>query len=355
MIVADLNNEDKIHLPFNLSMILVMKKIEKVIYYGDKKQIKYLEKELQNNEVLYNSIEIKNMNNFKKFFQQLLLINNIFKSEEKNIVFLSLLPITQVILIYFAKKYKNKNIYVIHHSELTGVSKKNYWKIWKQYFWINLYFKIKKNENLISIVLGENIVKNLSKYIKIDKTIIYAINHPNIFNEKKEKKEKKIKKIKIASIGSGSLSRGTNYLFEVANMISSENIEFEIIGSIRKELIPYANEKVKYGHEKMLERKEYEFKIRNIDYAIYLYPENEYELVASGAIFDSIKFSKPIICLENDYFKEVFKKMGNIGYMCKNIEEIKNVIIEVSKIVEKDEYKGATRFVMKSYDMLKVA
>ena len=58
---------------------------------------------------------------------------------------------------------------------------------------------------------------------------------------------------------------------------------------------------------------------------LYLYPTSSYKLTASGAILDAIKLKKPIICLNNDYFKYIMQNDA-IGYMANNIYEIADTI-----------------------------
>ena len=85
------------------------------------------------------------------------------------------------------------------------------------------------------------------------------------------------------------------------------------------------------GKDNYLDRKDFENLISKIDYALYFYSSNKYKLTASGAIFDAINARKPIIALENDYFIYLFKKYGTIGYLCKNIDEMAEVINNIRK------------------------
>ena len=48
---------------------------------------------------------------------------------------------------------------------------------------------------------------------------------------------------------------------------------------------------------------------------------------------DSIAFIKPIIALKHQYFNYLFRKAGNIGFLCNDIEEL-NLL--VNRIIRKD-------------------
>lgn len=56
-------------------------------------------------------------------------------------------------------------------------------------------------------------------------------------------------------------------------------------------------------------RDELEARVKKLDFILYLYPTDSYQLMASGAILDALSLQKPIIALKNDYFDYIFLYM----------------------------------------------
>ena len=88
----------------------------------------------------------------------------------------------------------------------------------------------------------------------------------------------------------------------------------------------------------MLNEEQFNNYIEELDYILYFYPSSSYKLTASAAIFDAIFREKPIIAIKNDYFEYIFNKNKNIGYLCKDFEELRNKIEEISNEKRGDEY-----------------
>ncbi|MNV19721.1 hypothetical protein D3C71_1105980 [compost metagenome] len=61
---------------------------------------------------------------------------------------------------------------------------------------------------------------------------------------------------------------------------------------------------------------------------MYLYEDRNYELIASGAFLDAILYHKPIICLRNSFFQNVFKTY-EIGILVDSIEELPEALIKL--------------------------
>lgn len=71
-----------------------------------------------------------------------------------------------------------------------------------------------------------------------------------------------------------------------------------------------------------LSRAELAARIGRLDYALFLYPPEEYELTASGSILEAINYEKPILSLRNDYFGYLFEKFGAFGVLFNSVDEM---------------------------------
>lgn len=228
---------------------------------------------------------------------------------------------------------KKKITFILHGSIEELLKDKNFLQL-GFYNKLALEYKNKKN-NFRYIVLGDSIKENLEEIIPSIKNNLYSIEHPYDFKDTSHNDNLNVKKnINIGTIGNVAPEKRSESLFEIENYLNEngiENIKLFHVGKFDGIDIP-ENSKVKIpGSKRMLPRIDYEEYINNLDYILFFYPSDTYRLTASGAIFDAISYNKPVIVIENDYFKYIFKICGDIGYLCKDIDEMKNILNMVHK------------------------
>jgi len=94
----------------------------------------------------------------------------------------------------------------------------------------------------------------------------------------------------------------------------------------------------------LMPRSEYLTKIRNLHYVCLPYQGNYYRYSASGVLLDAVAANKPIIATRMPIIEELFKKAGDIGYICKDEDDVERVIINIGLNFEKNHYeKQVTR------------
>ncbi|CAK7025139.1 MAG: hypothetical protein HUJ87_08815 [Fusobacterium varium] len=341
---------DEEHYIFNLSFLKVILNIYKdkeIIYLGNENQIKKLKNILNDEKIIYIRLKIakqEKLNKIKFLYEELknclVLKNKIKKYDIEEIFVTTSYP--QVILFTKILLY-NKKINYVMHGYLEWINKK--FKFWNLGFYMLPALKL-LNKKKRYIVLGESIKKNLVEKISSLDSKIIVIDHPYIdLKKNKIKKNKikknKIKKIKIGTIGVANESKGNDFLFLLETYLEKnqiKNVELYHIGKIEKEILPKKTNVILPSKEKMLSEEEYNNYINELDYILYFYPSSSYKLTASGAIFDAIFKEKPIIAIKNDYFEYIFNKSENIGYLCKDFEELKNKVKEISSREQNNEY-----------------
>ncbi|MNL21946.1 hypothetical protein D3C87_1432620 [compost metagenome] len=79
------------------------------------------------------------------------------------------------------------------------------------------------------------------------------------------------------------------------------------------------------GGEDFLTRHDYEEELSTTSWLLYLYEDRNYELIASGAFLDAVLYNKPIICLKNNFFKNILADY-EIGIMVDSIEEFPSAL-----------------------------
>ena len=172
------------------------------------------------------------------------------------------------------------------------------------------------------------------------------MEHPYFFKKENVSREIRPRKLIIGTIGSMNVFKGYYRLLDLAKMLEIPIRAHQIALAVTR----FENVKMNHqglihcacnNHNGLLPRNEYEQFINGLDYVLFLYALNSYKFIASGAIFDTISFGKPIIALRNDYFVSIFEQCGDIGYLCENIEEMACLIL---KLLDEPDIVAYNRF-----------
>ena len=237
-------------------------------------------------------------------------------------------------------KVLNKKILIVCHSELAflvnkSVSKNIIYKLRTKilrYFFLEQKFKIANN--LFFLVLSDSIKKNLQSIIPKEKLAHFiSIDHPYIFKSKLPLHEHK--DLKIGIIGTMAQEKGADILIEIAkklDLLNRKDISILIIGRILCDFKIFQEEGIGLPDDlgqSFLNRDEFNEKISSLDYVLYLYPVNTYKYTASGSLMDSINIERPIISFKNDYFKYIFDKFGQLGFLVNDTHEMILLIEEL--------------------------
>src|SRR5690606_33888351 len=127
-------------------------------------------------------------------------------------------------------------------------------------------------------------------------------------------------KITFAQIGIGSLRKGTQHIFTLAeknkNAIKIGQANFEIIGKLYPDIIHLQNEFVDVLAKDNLNisQEKYEASIMNATYALCFITGEDYVFRVSGSVIDTIQYQLPIIALEHEFVNHLFEKGGDIGF-----------------------------------------
>ncbi|MEJ5055157.1 hypothetical protein [Sphingobacterium sp. MYb382] len=199
---------------------------------------------------------------------------------------------------------------------------------------ITSFFLNKKNvlcTNLYFFVTGDIILQNLMKVLPIQfhKNFL-SLDHGYIFEKKVLEKKEREKRLVLGWVGVFNLIKGANLFCQLADkldLLKNDDVCLKIVGKIffdRKSLIKKGIQL--FSSNGMLSRDEFNKRIENFDFIVFLYPINTYKFTASGAIMDAIDKRIPILALRNDYFSYIFEKYGEIGYLVDTLDELVGVI-----------------------------
>ena len=320
------------HEVFNSSILVEASKIyQEVIYFGTKSSIANIKK----NVAPYNIDNVKfrfipqiHGGSFiqlfiRYIFSAILTLGLIVLSREGDMVILNNNPFLSIIYSIVRRK-----IVIFCHGEMELLEQKDIGKFAKmQSYLLCLSFQNRSlRGNLRFVVLGDSILSYLKNILPLDNYKCFcSMDHPYIFNKDEEVYvERNNDEINIGIVGITTPTKGLLELNHLLNKKMS-NIHFVHIGKIN-DADGTLKKKGLYIVERdvnnNLPRIEYNGWIKRMDYLLFLYPSDNYRLTASGAIFESFSNLKPVICLENNYFKYIIGKTGDIGYVFNSVDEM---------------------------------
>lgn len=233
--------------------------------------------------------------------------------------------------ILILNRILNKKVIIIFHGELELLIRNvPVYKISNLYKYIHYYsYKYLLNDSGVkALVLGESIRQCLLGMFPASANSIVSIEHPYIF-DKKRKSSISNPNLVLGTVGHLTSTKGLYELLDIANILRDEiekgNLTLKVVGKKPINIDVNVYKEIVWQSEDYIPRERFDKEVNSLDYILFLYPKDSYQLTASGALFDAISNEIPIIALENLYFNEILKD-SNIGYLCGSVDEIVGII-----------------------------
>lgn len=272
--------------------------------------------------------------NWKSWFAKVVLESynafQVFRKAQRDnprfVYISSVFPISQLLIIIIKKFFPNIHIIIGLHGEMEFLKSNKSTKLRFLGWFLKKSFKIHA-KNVKYLVFGDVIKENLKAYNFLPPNLLLSIDHPYDYREVHRPNLSILNGLKLGTIGIGSINKRTHNLFLLADtfkiQVLSNEISFNLIGTMLPDLEPFINAYVKTnGSNMILSKREFEDKISELHYSLFFYDNEFYSLCASGAFFDAVKFEKPILAIKNDYFSYYFDRLGNIGHLFDNLEDM---------------------------------
>jgi len=269
-------------------------------------------------------------------------INNIFillASKRTDILFYNFNNVFSLHGLNWINLWLKRKIIIVCHGELELLisNEGGFQSKIMRFLCRNFYFKTKLSNDISYIVLGDCIIDNLNKLISKQKiNHFFSLDHPFIPNEIVSSENQKSSQIKVGTVGELNSYKGAEEYVKLLQLIPIEilsKIEFYSIGSVNSQYTELTkNNVIIPGNGHRLSRSEFDKYVEELDYILFFYDNDKYKLIASGAIFDAIKYKKPIIALENTYFRYLTNKFGKIGFLCKDVNQMSEIISNLSNL-----------------------
>lgn len=136
--------------------------------------------------------------------------------------------------------------------------------------------------------------------------------------------------VKVGIPGLISPNRGLPELKAVLAGLTNENVMVYSISAITEHIVDYRFQELNTTGG-LLPFPQYNWYVNQMDALALFYTPGSYKLTASGAVLESIWNLKPIFAFENEYFKYLFDKFGELGVLCKDIDDLVYALNNISK------------------------
>lgn len=340
--------EDYLHVLANVNIIKIFNNIykeEPLVFISPQKhndQVKkyFIEKQdvitfesINNLIIIPSSLFTRARLILSRIYRDFFILNKIFKKcklGDKVVITHIYFP-SLVVLKLLKIRYPHITTFSIIHGDVEFV----YYPVTTEHkivgFFHKLMFKIKaKNFYYLFLTPISKRILVETKRTKTSETL--AIELPTFPNENKHEKAESLNcnKLKIGHIGSAGIRKNVHFFYDLASSlidpITQGKLEFINVGVLETSIEPFLNPLIKnYVGDiinKPLLREVYDEKIYNLHYSIFFYGKNDFILRSSAAFFDAIFYEKPLIALRNTFFEDVFKREGELGFLCENLEEM---------------------------------
>ncbi|WP_343616107.1 hypothetical protein [Flavobacterium sp.] len=347
IIISEVVHNGEVHFQVNscfVSMISILCPNEKILVRAEENHIIALRKNLrkdnlENVEFLSfdKYYDAKKYNWGSRIFGEFIQISKtLLKGRALNnkiYIWTCLFPTGHFFLNLITYFQKNKKHIIILHGELEYLKNKNKTKaenIFGRILKAGMNLSTNKNKY---IVLGDNIKNNLYGLVSnriLKKT--FSILHPYNFTIQEKLQEiKDDNKLIIGAIGTQMLSKNSQCIYKLAKRfevsIMRDEIIFRTIGKVLPELDSYKSDLVENLYSStFVSQEQFEIEISKLSFVIFFYDDTAYELCASGAIFEVIRMGIPIISIENDFFRWLFNTFGEMGFLCKDIDSLEEIL-----------------------------
>ncbi len=226
-------------------------------------------------------------------------------------------------------KLLRRKVLVTCHGEMNWLRTKKCYSSRER--WVRSFFLSKTLspcKNIYYLVLGDSILRNLRLLLSPNfQNRFLSVDHPYIGSAAAGCNRTDRKKIRIGTIGIPAGNKGIEAVIRLAAAARQKKVyEFSIngyLGHIGDKLTEIRAAGIDVPDTvEFLSREELSSRIGKLDYALFVYPPEEYMLTASGSILDAINYEKPVLSLKNDYFCYLFEKFGAFGVLFDSIDEM---------------------------------
>lgn len=276
----------------------------------------------------------------------LIRVLNVAKRQNAELVFFSSLSVVANYVLSCVKPFRFKDIRVVVtlHGELELIKKPGgQSKIERLYGDILRNALDRSPANIKYLVLGQSIKDQVLKNNILKTDQVLTIEHPYVFPDV-DAASYSYQVPSFGHLGIAKRSKNSQMFFELADRFSTKvhagGARFALIGRRWTDITLPPDSSVEYATStEFLDRATYLNRLESIQYAVFFYDDEHYGMTGSGAIMDAIAFNKPIICLRNSYFANLFALTDvQPGWIFNTFEELCDKVSQITDGRESSTY-----------------
>lgn len=319
--VADFRVTGDEHLMINAAILEgLVKNNWKVMFAATESHIKAMK-----NCVDLSSIETQNMpesyfeNRFKTFInRELLFIAKLIRLQinakrkgATEILITSISPLGHILIRLLDLIQGVKRCKIVMHAELEQLNPEKPITISKAAMHIWRLLQNRTQTKIEYICLSQHIQLELES-IGLKTTNFKFSLHPFPSKYVNQKPKTNTPSKKITIVVPGLIRSDTKSIHEVFNLekllideINSEEVEIRLVGRLHRSALIPTNTRIKVpfaNAKRPIQQQEFDTELSRADYILLPYKNNAYKMTASGAIFDSLKYSAPALSYPNQLF-----------------------------------------------------
>jgi hypothetical protein len=326
---------------------------EELLFFAEAEHIRYVKNILDAHSIVVKYCEAaippRGLQNYQRFAPDLRLCRTVFHSAHKNlantIIFCSVTTPCLISIKALIRCYWDIVCLVVPHDILQEVTRAPPPLPNRRLFWFRRWISFGNTDRLRYVVPGPRIEEGLKQYVPRVSRYVSAIDLPYFFSDDVSPEPFADDAIRFGSYGIGSFEKGTDIFFGLAEEVQSAKTTykptFTLIGYVRDErlkAVPHSAVSTP-SLDVPWDQEAYETYGRCIDYALFFYRPDAFELRASATILDAFSFLKPIIALKSPLSEYYFKKMGDVGYLCENYNAMRDTVLDILETMPIDRYR----------------
>ena len=201
--------------------------------------------------------------------------------------------------------------------------------------------------NLRLLILSESIYRQALP-LGLPRQRCTVIDHPFLWPPPPATKPPPGDKVRFGFVG--ITYKGFSSFVDLARQIVPRypQGQFVLVGHALPPVPPDAERYVAGCDTKPLSEQEFNDRLRSLTYVLWTAEYDRYRLTASASFLDALAAGKPGIYLANPYVEHYFERMGDIGYLCRTMDDVTRQVEAILRDFPAERYRRQTANILKN-------
>lgn len=205
--------------------------------------------------------------------------------------------------------------------------------------------------NLKLVVLGDHIRAEIVRQVPSVAENLYWITHPYpLVGAPDSPANLRVPSPRFGFLGLGSRAKGFPdflRLVEDTSDVAAEPASFHLVGRVAEDCRslfsefrarPAARRLDAGDQDSRVPLDQYRQRLQALDYVVLLNQSDHYRYICSGAALDAVWAVKPILAVNSGTLSEMFHRFGDIGYLCRDYEELRERVRRICEDPQPETY-----------------